>query len=59
MDLTLSDFAVKALLTDIGTVHEYLSQVLVEGDNEELIRAIEYVMQACSDLQKEQSLAQT
>ncbi len=46
MNQNTSDFDMKALLIDLNAIREYLSQVLAEGDDEELLRAIGYVTEA-------------
>nr|WP_146024042.1 hypothetical protein [Pseudomonas sp. GW458-11-26-14-LB4] len=46
MEQNTSDFEMTALLVDLNAIREYLSQVLAEGDDEELFRAIGYVTQA-------------
>ncbi len=46
MDQKTSDFDMTALLVDLNAIREYLSQILAEGDDEELLRAIGYVTQA-------------
>jgi hypothetical protein len=46
MNQNKSDFDMKALLVDLNAIREYLSQVLAEGDDEELLRAIGYVTEA-------------
>ncbi|AIL63531.1 Cro/CI family transcriptional regulator [Pseudomonas alkylphenolica] len=43
MNLTLSTFDMPALLDSDEVIREYLSQVLADGDYEELIRALGYV----------------
>ena len=43
---TLTSFDVAALLDSDEAISEYLSQVLADGDNEEFLRAIGYVVKA-------------
>ncbi|MFJ1337658.1 addiction module antidote protein [Pseudomonas caricapapayae] len=46
MSLTLSTFDMATLLDSDEAISEYLSQVLADGDHEELIRALGYVAKA-------------
>ena len=46
MSQTLTNFDVIALLDSDEAINEYLSQVLANGDNEEFLRAIGYVLKA-------------
>jgi DNA-binding phage protein len=46
MSQTLTNFDVIALLDSDEAINEYLSQVLADGDNEEFLRAIGYVLKA-------------
>ncbi|MCF5705354.1 transcriptional regulator [Pseudomonas syringae] len=46
MSQTLTNFDVAALLDSDEAISEYLSQVLADGDNEEFLRAIGYVLKA-------------
>jgi DNA-binding phage protein len=48
MSQTLTNFDVAALLDSDKAISEYLSQVLADGDNEEFLRAIGYVLKACA-----------
>ncbi|SEP12425.1 transcriptional regulator [Pseudomonas zeae] len=48
MSQTLTNFDVIALLDSDEAINEYLSQVLANGDNEEFLRAIGYVLKACA-----------
>ncbi|KPG91878.1 MULTISPECIES: helix-turn-helix domain-containing transcriptional regulator [Pseudomonas] len=48
MSQTLTIFDVAALLDSDEAISEYLSQVLADGDNEEFLRAIGYVLKACA-----------
>nr|WP_242208703.1 MULTISPECIES: transcriptional regulator [unclassified Pseudomonas] len=48
MSQTLTNFDVIALLDSDEAISEYLSQVLADGDNEEFLRAIGYVLKACA-----------
>ncbi len=48
MSQTLTNFDVAALLDSDEAISEYLSQVLADGDNEEFLRAIGYVLKACA-----------
>ncbi|CAI8762879.1 hypothetical protein EMIT043CA1_160078 [Pseudomonas brassicacearum] len=48
MNQHLTTFDMAALLDSDETISEYLSQVLVGGDREELLRAIGYVAKARS-----------
>lgn len=48
MSQTLTNFEVIALLDSDEAISEYLSQVLADGDNEEFLRAIGYVLKACA-----------
>ncbi|CAI9003329.1 hypothetical protein CLU80_4900 [Pseudomonas sp. 29] len=48
MSQTLTNFDVIALLDSDEAISEYLSQVLANGDNEEFLRAIGYVLKACA-----------
>ena len=47
MGHTLTTFDMAALLDSDEAISEYLSQVLTDGDNEEFLRAIGYVIKAC------------
>ncbi|EJN25495.1 hypothetical protein PMI37_04182 [Pseudomonas sp. GM80] len=47
MSQKLTNFDVAALLDSDEAISEYLSQVLADGDNEEFLRAIGYVIKAC------------
>ena len=47
MSQELTNFDVVALLDSDEAISEYLSQVLADGDNEEFLRAIGYVIKAC------------
>jgi len=44
-----------SLLVDVAAIREYLKQVLSDDDDEELLRAIGYVAEACSNIQKGQT----
>jgi probable addiction module antidote protein len=46
MSQTLTNFDMAALLDSDEAISEYLSQVLADGDNEEFLRAIGYVVKA-------------
>ncbi|MEF9899304.1 MAG: putative addiction module antidote protein [Pseudomonas sp.] len=46
MSLTLTPFDMATLLDSDEAISEYLSQVLADGDHEELIRALGYVDEA-------------
>lgn len=46
MSQTLTNFDVAALLDSDEAISEYLSQVLADGDYEEFLRAIGYVLKA-------------
>ncbi|WP_426428317.1 addiction module antidote protein [Pseudomonas palmensis] len=46
MSVTLIPFDMAALLDSDEAIREYLSQVLAEGDSDELLRAIGYVAKA-------------
>jgi len=46
MSQTLTAFDMAALLDSDEAISEYLSQVLADGDNEEFLRAIGYVVKA-------------
>ncbi len=46
MSQTLTNFDMAALLDSDEAISEYLSQVLADGDNEEFLRAIGYVLKA-------------
>ncbi|EUB76413.1 MULTISPECIES: addiction module antidote protein [Pseudomonas] len=46
MSQTLTTFDMAALLDSDEAISEYLSQVLADGDNEEFLRAIGYVVKA-------------
>lgn len=46
MSQTLPTFDMAALLNSDEAISEYLSQVLADGDNEEFLRAIGYVVKA-------------
>ncbi|CAI8742131.1 Transcriptional regulator [Pseudomonas sp. IT-P395] len=48
MSQTLTNFDVIALLDSDEAISEYLSQVLADGDKEEFLRAIGYVLKACA-----------
>ena len=48
MSQTLTNFDMAALLDSDEAISEYLSQVLADGDNEEFLRAIGYVLKACA-----------
>jgi DNA-binding phage protein len=48
MSQILTNFDVIALLDSDEAISEYLSQVLADGDNEESLRAIGYVLKACA-----------
>ncbi|KAE9642778.1 transcriptional regulator [Pseudomonas sp. PB103] len=47
MSQKLTNFDVAALLDSDEAISEYLSQVLADGDNEEFLRAIGYVLKTC------------
>jgi DNA-binding phage protein len=47
MSQTLTNFDVAAFLDSDEAISEYLSQVLADGDNEEFLRAIGYMLKAC------------
>ena len=57
MNQNTSDFDMKALLIDLNAIREYLSQVLAEGDDEELLRAIGYVTEARIRLAQKETAA--
>ena len=46
MSQTLTNFDMAALLDSDEAISEYLSQVLADGDNEEFLRASDYVLNA-------------
>jgi probable addiction module antidote protein len=46
MSQTLTNFDMVALLDSDEAISEYLSQVLADGDSEEFLRAIGYVLRA-------------
>lgn len=46
MSHKLTNFDITALLDSDEAISEYLSQVLADGDNEEFLRAIGYVVKA-------------
>lgn len=46
MNSTLEDFDLTDILDSEETISEYLSQVLADGDTDELLRAIGYVAKA-------------
>ena len=46
MSQTLTTFDMASLLDSDESISEYLSQVLADGDNEEFLRAIGYVVKA-------------
>lgn len=46
MSLSLTTFDMAALLDSDETISEYLSQVLADGDHDELIRALGYIAKA-------------
>ncbi|QUE92198.1 transcriptional regulator [Pseudomonas sp. SCA2728.1_7] len=48
MSQTLTNFDVIALLDSDEAINEYMSQVLANGDNEEFLCAIGYVLKACA-----------
>jgi DNA-binding phage protein len=50
----LTSLELPSLLVDVVAIREYLKQVLSDDDDEELLRAIGYVAQACSNIQKDQ-----
>jgi DNA-binding phage protein len=49
MSQTLTTFDMTALLDSDKAISEYLSQVLADGDNEEFLRAVGYVVEARDD----------
>jgi DNA-binding phage protein len=51
----LTSLELPSLLVDVAAIREYLKQVLSDDDNEELLRAIGYVAQACSNIQMGQT----
>jgi DNA-binding phage protein len=46
MSQTLTTFDIATLLDSDEAISEYLSQVLADGDNEEFLRAVRYVVKA-------------
>ena len=48
MSQTLTAFDMAALLDSDEAISKYLSQVLTDGDNEEFLRAVGYVVKARS-----------
>ncbi|PTT27121.1 transcriptional regulator [Pseudomonas sp. HMWF021] len=54
MSYKLTSLELPSLLVDVVAIREYLKQVLSDDDDEELLRAIGYVAQACSNIQKDQ-----
>ncbi|WP_445177758.1 hypothetical protein [Pseudomonas sp. McL0111] len=54
MTQTLTDFEMTSLLVDFVAIREYLGQVVTEGDEKELLRAIRYVAQVCKTLGKKE-----
>ncbi|RON85910.1 hypothetical protein [Pseudomonas fluorescens] len=55
MSYKLTSLELPSLLVDVAAIREYLKQVLSDDDNEELLRAIGYVAQACSNIQMGQT----
>ncbi|UVK86587.1 transcriptional regulator [Pseudomonas sp. B21-051] len=55
MSYKLTRLELPSLLVDVAAIREYLKQVLNDDDDEELLRAIGYVAQACSNIQKDQT----
>ncbi|MNU92166.1 hypothetical protein D3C71_820750 [compost metagenome] len=49
MSQTLTIFDMAPLLGSDEAISEYLSQVLADGDNEEFLRAVGYVVKARDD----------
>ena len=56
MSHKLTSLEMPSLLVDVAAIREYLKQVLSDDDDEELLRAIGYVAQACSNIQKGQTV---
>ena len=56
MSHKLTNIELPSLLVDVAAIREYLNQVLSGDDDEELLRAIGYVTQACSNIQMGQTV---
>ncbi|MCU1773944.1 transcriptional regulator [Pseudomonas sp. 13B_3.2_Bac1] len=55
MSHKLTSLEMPSLLVDVAAIREYLKQVLSNDDDEELLRAIGYVAEACSNIRRDQT----